>query len=256
MPGFSWKDLKKTKMSTSGEVAPPPPPMGSLEDASQLSPMLSKLLEQREKLEAEMQSLSTGQRGASSPTVRESRIFPVQTLKQRREEIHRWETHKDRQREKKKESLLTKIQAAVTDKVAFVEKAPKTEKRSPLRHFVSEKEPDRLSRLDLLSDTAPPLRQTAAEKPRGEKLPKQFNQFRERLTQALPSDTGYEALKERLLSVEVGSLEDIGKRLDQQRQAALEKLIQDREQEAQDALRRERALENHKTRQREQEFLT
>ena len=201
MPGFSWKDLKKSKTSTSGEVAPPP--IRSLEDAAQLSPMLSRLLAQREKLEAEMQSLSKGQPSVSGTSGRESRIFPVQTLKQRRDELHQWETHRERQ----KENHLTRIQAA-------------------------------------------------AEKPLGEKLPNKFNQFRDRLTQALPSDTGYEALKDRLLSVEVGSLADIGQRLDQQRQAALEKLIQEREQEAQDALRRERALENYKTRQREQEFTT
>lgn len=201
MPGLSWKDLKKSKTSASGEAAPPP--IRSLEDAAQLSPMLSRLLAQREKLEAEMQSLSKGQSGVPGTSGRESRIFPVQTLKQRREEIRQWETHRERQ----KENHLTKMQ-------------------------------------------------TAAEKPLGEKLPNKLNQFRDRFTQALPSDTGYEALKDRLLSVEVGSLADIGQRLDQQRQAALEKLIQEREQEAQDALRRERALENYKTRQREQEFTT
>lgn len=250
MPGFSWKDLKKSKTSTSGEVAPPP--IRTLEDAAQLSPMLSRLLVQREKLEAEMQSLSKGQAGGANTSGRESRIFPVQTLKQRRDELHQWETHRERQ----KENHLTRMQTAVKDKIVELEKSRTQENTLPLRQFYSEKEQDRPTKLDLLNDAIPPLRQTAAEKPLGEKLPNKFNQFRDRLTQALPSDTGYEALKDRLLSVEVGSLADIGQRLDQQRQAALEKLIQEREQEAQDALRRERALENYKTRQREQEFTT
>jgi hypothetical protein len=254
MPGFSWKDLKKSKTPTSNEVAPLP--VRTLEDAAQLSPMLSKLLEQREKLETEMKSLSKGQGSLSGTPARESRIFPVQTLTQRREEIYRWEKDKERQKEKLKENLLTKMQTAITDKIARPENRPKQDNTLPLRQFYSEKEQDRPTKLDLLKDAIPPLRQTAAEKPLDEKLPNKFNQFRDRLTQNLPSDTGYEALKQRLLSVEVGSLEDIGQRLDQQRKAALEKLIQEREQEAQDALRRERALENYKTRQREQEFST
>ena len=252
MPGFSWNDLKKSSGPTSNEVAPSP--VRSIEEAVQHSPMLTKLLEQREKLEAEMQSLSQGRNTQTSS--RETRIYPVQTLQQRRAEIQQWEAEKDRHKNRLKDlqkdnpiERLKNVQTSVTDRLANRSSSSSSDNTPPLRKLLSDQFDDHPIKQRLSRDIEPPLRPTQAER-----HAEPFNQFRERLTQALPSDTGYEALKDRLLTVEVGSLTDIGERLDQQRKAALDKLIQEREQEAQDTLRRERALENYKTRQRDQEF--
>lgn len=203
MPGVSWKDLKKSS-----------PPVQTLDQAAQLSPVLANLLAQREKLEAEMQSLSQG--GADSSSHDGARIFPVQTLADRRKEIQRWETLKEIQKEKHKETLKETLKNTLP-----------TEQRPS-------KKPLEKSKERIRSALNEPLSKAVAE--------------------VLPKPSRYSEFKERVLSVEVGSLNDIAKRLDQQRQAALDKRIEQRTLERNDARRRECALSHRRKRQSEQEL--
>lgn len=244
MAGFSWKDLKKKPSSANDVVGSSVP--STLEQAANLSPMLAKLMMQRETLEAKMQAATQG--GAALSGNRESRVFPVQTLAQRRNEIKQWEAKKDQ----RKQALNAKQQSerpnpSAQDESLFsrVFNRDMDENRVLSNKLNLQKPLDRFRSID---NADPPLRSTAAELFKERIMP-----VREQISDKLNDAKSYEALKDRLLSVEVGSLNDLGKRLDQQREAALEKLIQEREQEAQDLLRRERALENRRKRYSEQD---
>ncbi|TVQ72239.1 MAG: hypothetical protein EA373_03040 [Oceanospirillales bacterium] len=212
MAGFSWKDLQK-KRQPQEEVNTSP--IHSLEEVGQLSPVLADLLNKRAKLEAEMQSMT------ETPLL--NRIYPVQTLAERRRELHQWETNRQK---------ITDLKCETTK---LTEHHPQILKKSETSEKITTSLKDRLPDTPLNID------------------------LKDRFSTFITENRRYEALKERLLSVEVGSVEvgkldEIGQRLNQQRDKALKKLIAAREQEAHDTNRRERALKNHKMRQREQEF--
>ena len=240
MAGLSWKDLQK-KRQPQEEVNTSP--IHSLEEVSQLSPVLADLLNKRAKLEEEMQSMT------ESPLA--NRIYPVQTLAERRRELHQWEASRQKITDlKRNTSKLTEHRPQPLKEPEASDKI-----KSSLKDRLSTKTTENINQTSLQDRFASYKDRHTDAKPAS---PLHID-LKDRFSTAITENRRYEALKEQLLSidvgnVEVGNLEEIGKRLNQQRDKALRKLIATREQEAQDTHRRERALENHKMRQREQEF--
>lgn len=253
MPGNSWRDRLGIKGSSSEETLPSKGTdfsstltnnnIGSLKnvDATQLSPELARLMQQREQLEERMRSL-TGNNSTSQSQ------FPVTTLKERREEFSLWE--KKRSAQSGNHSKLTESSLAQAGK----KKNTRETLRSSLTDF--SKTPDLLPLKSFTRDTLSekldiktPLekaKNTTEQLIRESAITHQWKEKVSRVQDDLDATKSYEKKRNRLLNIATGGSGDLDLLAERNRQRLINVKREQKKIDEQEQLKRSRALSRKK----------
>lgn len=311
MAGRSWKDLRKVSQPASSTASRSLPDQNNiLQRASQQSPELGRLLQQREALQGRIDSLVSGNNNMSP---REAARFNVPTFAQRRAQQREWEQRQNDQQqrnlERRRQDRTPDVSSArasarpreVSLWLSQRDSQPQDgvarwlDQRDKERQSLREQSRSRIAPLDRITEVGrqvrqplnklssqlnrldQQLKQQGLESERGDlrrlgtdklaKANKQLDKYskildtpqkvvddidqkwqqrQNQISGAMDRFGPYVERSKRRLSTDTGGSGDLFERMARNRQRALTRLEERRQQDQRDEQRRERALRRHR----------